>query len=524
MTTKTPWQEIRLPQFPKLESDTRCDVLVVGGGLTGLTTAYLMAKAGKDVILLERDRLGGGDTGCTTAHLTMVTDARISELVDAFGSDGARLVWEAGLAAIYTIEGISRQESIECEFRRIPGFFHAALDSQADETQPLQTDARLAGQLGFAATYLDAVPRLGKPGIRFPNQAKFHPMKYLAGLAKAVEQAGGRIFEQSEATEFSEKPRGARAAGRRIDCDFIVIATHVPLTGVAGWLGSALLQTKLVSYSSYAIGAQVPHDTFPEASFWDTASPYHYLRIDRGERHDYAIFGGEDHKTGQAHDQAERFARLSQQLTELTPKAKVDRYWSGQVVETHDGLPYIGETAPGQFVATGFAGNGMTFGTLAAMMACDAVQGRTNPWRELFAVERKKLGGVLDFVKENFDFPYYLIRDRFAGGEAESTRQVQRGQGKILKQDGERIACSRDDEGNLNCVSAVCTHMGCIVHWNGAEKTWDCPCHGSRFLTTGEVLAGPAEKGLKKVEPPRAKSATPHVAKSSNGRSTTAKR
>lgn len=496
----TAWQDVALPRFAPIEKDTRCDVVVVGGGITGLTAAYLLKRAGKRVCLLERDRLGGGDTGRTTAHLTQVTDLRLSKLVDTFGRDSARLVWLGGAAAINTIEQLSRAEEIDCDFQRVPGFLHQSLVDDADESESLADDARLAQELGFEANYLPQVPLMKRPGVRFANQARFHPLRYLAGLARAVHGDNGEIFEQSEATDFEDDPRVVKSNGCRIECDYIVIATHVPLVGEGGLIGATLMQTKLAPYSSYAVGATAPRGALPEASFWDTTDPYYYLRIDRRHDHDYAIFGGQDHKTGQADDTAERFERLERLLKQIVPQASVDRRWSGQVVETHDGLPYIGETAERQFAATGFSGNGMTFGTLAAMMACDYVLSHRNPWQDLFDVNRKKLAGAWDYVKENFDFPYYLLRDRLRPAEGESTRDVKPGEGKIIRIDGKRVACSRDAAGNLTAVSAICTHMGCVVNWNGAESTWDCPCHGSRFRATGEVLGGPAESPLPAVD------------------------
>ncbi|MBI3862340.1 MAG: FAD-dependent oxidoreductase [Planctomycetia bacterium] len=505
--SKTPWQETQLPEFPTLKRDTECDVLIVGGGITGLTAAYLLNKAKKRVIVVDRGRLAGGDTGCTTAHLTQVTDLRLRELVDSFGRDTARLVWEGGAAAINTIEKIVGSEDLHCEFQRIPGFLHASLTRARNEAKSLNDDCDLANELGFAATFVGSVPGLNRAGVRFANQAKFHPLQYLAGIARALDKGGCRIFEQSEASQFEEKPRAVIVKGKRIKCDHIVIATHVPLMGELGLVGATLFQSKLAPYSSYAIGAKIPKGALPEASFWDTSDPYYYLRVDARSGSDYAIFGGEDHKTGQAADTKVRFARLEQLFKTLVPQAKVNRRWSGQVVETHDGLPYIGETAAGQFAATGFSGNGMTLGTLAGMMACDWLLGRTNPWQSIFHPSRKKVSGLLNFVKESFDYPYYLLRDRLTGSNGASTRAIPRGEGRVLEIDGQRVACSRDDNGKLCSVSAVCTHMGCIVHWNNAEGTWDCPCHGSRFLATGEVLAGPAEAPLDSVPDAAAKSA-----------------
>jgi glycine/D-amino acid oxidase-like deaminating enzyme/nitrite reductase/ring-hydroxylating ferredoxin subunit len=501
MKPKPFWDNTNIPRFPALKKSTAFDVVVIGGGITGLTAAYLLKQAGKKVCVLERDRLGSGDTGFTTAHLTMVTDLRLKDLVRTFGRDAAQLAWAGGAAAIDTIEGIAAEEDIDCEFRRVPGFLHAALNGDKDESWQLREEANLAAGLGFDAAFVDAVPYLDKPGIRFSNQAKFHPRAYLAGLATSIAGDGSAIFEHSEAGEIQDDPLVVKVGKHEITCGYLVIATHVPLMGKTGLISATLLQTKIFPYSSYVLGAKVPKGLIPEASFWDTADPYYYLRVDRRGTFDYVIFGGEDHKTGQD-DPEEHFERLQAMLLELIPRAQVTHRWSGQVIETNDGLPYIGETSDRQFAATGFAGNGMTFGTLAGLMACDAALGRKNPWQPLFDVGRKKVrGGAWHYVKENIDYPYYFVKDRLAGAEGTSTRTLKRGEGKVLELGGQKVACYRDPEGNLSKVSPICTHMGCIVHWNQAEATWDCPCHGSRFRPMGEVLAGPAETPLEAIQP-----------------------
>jgi nitrite reductase/ring-hydroxylating ferredoxin subunit len=245
------------------------------------------------------------------------------------------------------------------------------------------------------------------------------------------------------------------------------------------------------------VGGTLPHDVVPEALFWGTNDPYDYLRVDRHRDHDYAIFGGNDHKTGQTDDTEACFRALEDKARTLLPGFTITHQWSGQVVETNDGLPFIGETSSRQFAATGYSGNGMTFGTLAGMMACDRALGRQNPWAELFDVGRTKVqGGLWDYLKENADYPYYLIRDRFAGAEGKSVRSVRRGEGRILDLDGERVAVWRNPNGQVTRLSPTCTHMGCQVNWNASERTWDCPCHGSRFKPTGQVLSGPAESPL----------------------------
>jgi glycine/D-amino acid oxidase-like deaminating enzyme/nitrite reductase/ring-hydroxylating ferredoxin subunit len=490
-----------LPRFPPLDRDIRADVVVVGGGITGLTAAYLLTAAGRSVALLERRGLAEIDTGHTTAHLTMVLDLWATDLKKAFGDDHAQASWDAGLAAIHQIDTLVREEGIPCDFEWLPAFLHSAPGQEAQHAALLREEFDVASAWGFDATFVDRVPFAGAPGVRFENQARFHPRKYLAGLAQAIAARGGRIFEQSEVEEFSAAPRFVVANGRRVDCDYIVLATHTPLVGVKNSLTAALLQTKLALYSTYVVSGRVPRGAVPDVLLWDTADPYHYLRIEPQQDHDLVIYGGEDHKTGQGGDTSGHYDRLEATLTGLIPGIEVSHRWSGQVIETADGLPYIGETAERQFASTGYAGNGMTFGTLGGMMAADYVLGRTNPWSELFHPERKKVrGAAWDYLSENKDYPYYFVRDRFAGAERRSLRSVPRGQGQVVEYKGQRVAVYRDDSGGIAARSAVCTHMGCVVNWNQAESTWDCPCHGSRFRTDGTVIGGPAETPLAKVE------------------------
>jgi glycine/D-amino acid oxidase-like deaminating enzyme/nitrite reductase/ring-hydroxylating ferredoxin subunit len=487
-----------LPRFPKLERNEAVDVIVVGGGIAGLTAAYLLTLEGRRVALLEREMLAQIDTGHTTAHLTMVTDLRLPDLVKSFGRNHAEAAWDAGLAGLAQIQAIVADLKIDCDFEWVPGYIHSPIGQPAgDSAASFRDEATLARDLGFDAEFVDEVPFVGGPGVRFRDQARFHPRKYLAALVQAIDDRGGMIFEHTAAEEFSDKPLSIKANGHTITCKDIVLATHTPLMGNANLASATLLQTKLALYTSYAIAARVKPGTVPDALFWDTADPYHYVRIERDEGQDLVIFGGEDHKTGQAVDTNSCFDRLERTLLSMLDGAKVTHRWSGQVIETPDGLPYIGETGVHQFAGTGFSGNGMTFGTLTGMMAADRIAGRANPWTELFDPGRKKIrGAAWDYVKENKDYPYYMIRDRFAGAEARSIRDVPRGSGKIVEMKGQKLAVYRDERGAATVRSAICTHMGCVVDWNDAERTWDCPCHGSRFKTDGAVIAGPAEAPL----------------------------
>ena len=501
MDTSSYWIDTGpLPTFPTLTSDLRVDVVVIGAGITGITAAYLLKKSGHSVALLDRSRSAAADTGYTTAHLTCVTDTRLQELVKSFGEDCARLTWEAGSAAIDQIYTNIRNESIQCDFKWVSGYLHAPLRRKdKKDRESLKRDAALANELGFSAEFLDEIPAFGLPGVRLDGQAKFHPRKYLAALLRTIPGDGSYVFEQTEVSEVQEEPLSVKVGDHKIDCRYVVLATHTPLMGKTGIVSATLFQTKLYLYTSYALGAKIPQNLISEALYWDIDDPYYYTRIEKFNGYDYAIFGGEDHKTGQG-DAEKAYAELKKVLLKMIPRAEIDHCWSGQVIETPDGLPYIGETAEKQFAATGYGGNGMTLGTLGGMMAVDAFLKRKNPWTELFSPNRKKIkGGAWDYIKENKDYPYYLVRDRLAGAESDSLDDLRPNEGKILKLKGEKVAAYRKPDGKVSLCSPVCTHLKCIVRWNDAEKTWDCPCHGSRFAPEGKVIAGPAEEDLQKL-------------------------
>ncbi len=489
-----------IKSFAPLNRDLTVDVLVVGAGLAGISTAYLLRKAGLTVALIERDKLATQDTGHTTAHLTYLTDTSLHTLVNDFGFDHAQAAWDAGAAAIDQIEANIAAEAINCEFARVPAYLHVPVDGSSGEgVEDLKKDADLARKMGFDATFLESVPHFGVGGVQFANQGKFHPRKYLAGLVDRIAD-GSNVFEETTADEFDQKARRVRANGHWISFDRVAIMTHNPLVGFSNIGSATLFQTKISLYSSYALGARIPRGALPIALFWDTKDPYDYLRVDRYDDFDYAIFGGEDHKTGQEPAPDTRFNKLLVRFQRIAPRLEVEHRWSGQVIETSDGLPFIGENADRQFIGTGFSGQGMTLGTVSAMMARDWATGAKNPWSDLFSPDRKVIrGGVWDYLRENKDYPYYLIKDRLARAESDSVRELARDAGMIVKGKEGKIAAYRDSDGNIHKRSAVCTHMGCIVRWNDAEKTWDCPCHGSRFKPNGEVIGGPAEAPLAPV-------------------------
>ena len=499
------WMSETLPRFASLASDLAVDVVIIGAGLTGITAAWLLKREGAKVALLDRQRCAAADTGHTTAHLTYVTDKRMRALVKTFGKDGAKAFWEAGAAAIDQIYEIARLTGADAEFKWVPGFLHGRLNhSDKKDRQSLEEDAQLARELGFQAEFVEQAPFVNRPGVRFAHQAKFHPYKYLAPMLRAIPGDGSHVFENTEATEVEPKPLVVHAGKFKIRCNYLMIATHTPLLGKTPLLKGTLFQSKLALYTSYVLGAKLRPRSLPEALFWDTSDPYYYLRVDRHPDHDYVIFGGHDCKTGQEQNANAIFAGLQAKLKTILPEAKMQNRWLGQVVETNDGLPFIGESEGQQFIATGFCGNGFTLGTLSAMMARDRYLERKNPWFDLFRVGRKKFhGGTWRYIQENLDYPFYMLRDRLKGAEAESPDEINVGEGKLLNLDGKKLAAYRDKDAKLTLLSPVCTHLGCIVRWNGAGKTWDCPCHGSRFKPNGEVFSGPAESPLEKLEWPK---------------------
>jgi glycine/D-amino acid oxidase-like deaminating enzyme/nitrite reductase/ring-hydroxylating ferredoxin subunit len=501
--TQPLWMTVPLPEYPALDRDLDVDVLIVGAGVTGITTAYLLGQEGVKVALIERERVASGESSRTTAHLTHVADLRLHELVSQFGNDAARTYWHGHVAAINTIESIVEETGDAAEFVRVPGYFHCPVrrEPSTKDLDMLHKNAELARSLGFEATFVDHIPHGHVPGVMFPNQAKFHPRRYFKGMLDVITQQQGQIFENTtyESVEDGEVTT-VHANGHKIRCKYLVMATHNPLKGKKGVLTTTLLQTKLHLYTTYVIGARLPEGTLPEALYWDTHDPYEYLRIEEHADHQYAIFGGSDEKTGQESDNEQVFSSLERRLHEVLPSASVERRWLGQVIETDDGLPFIGDNAPGEFIATGFAGNGYTLGTLSALMARDRYLGRSNPWFSLFAVGRSPFhGGTWRYVQENVDYPYYFVRDRLRRPEADSPDSVERDAGKIVHHHGKKAAAYRDSAGTLTLLAPQCTHMKCLVKWNNADRTWDCPCHGSRFHPTGEVLSGPAQAPLPRL-------------------------
>ena len=488
------WTSVSAPKFPKLTEDASVDVAIVGAGIAGITTAYLLAREGQSVLVLDDGSVGGGMTSVTTAHLANALDDRYLKVERLRGRDGARLAAESHTAAIERIERVVADEGIECDFVRLDGFLFPIPGEDPDLLRREHDAARRAG-LDVEIVPRTPAPFDSGPALRFPRQGQFHPLKYLYALAAAIEKAGGRIASGTHVDAIEDgSPARVRAGKRTVTAKSVVVATNVPVNDLFA------IHTKQAPYMTYVVGAAVPRGSVDRALYWDTADPYHYARLQPmetdGGRYDCLIVGGEDHKSGHADDGRERHARLEAWARERFPSVeRIAFTWAGQVMETLDGLAYIGRNPGDQnvYVVTGDSGMGMTHGTIAGMLLTDLIQGRENPWRELYDPSRKVVGAAGEWAKENLD-----VAAQFAGYvvPAGSPGKIPWDSGAVIQRGLSKVAAYRDEKGELHEVSAVCPHLGCIVQWNGSEKTWDCPCHGSRFDKTGKVLNGPANRDL----------------------------
>jgi glycine/D-amino acid oxidase-like deaminating enzyme/nitrite reductase/ring-hydroxylating ferredoxin subunit len=501
--TTSVWQDgIVLPAYPPLTDDTYADVCVVGAGLAGLTTAYLLGREGKTVIVLDHGTVAVGETARSTAHLTAVLDDRYYDIERLHGEYGARLAAESHLAAIDKIESIVSSEDIDCDFARVDGYLFLGHGDP-----PTELDRELA-----------ALRRVGIPGVSWlvrapaapfdtgfslhvPRQAQFDPLRYSAALARAVIRDGGRIIGGTRAVEMKGgiPARVRTASGHTVTAGAVVVATNTPVNDIV------TMHTKLAAYRSYVVGLTVPSGLIEPALYWDTGHPYHYMRIrpavDGGP--DVLLVGGEDHKTGQADDPERRFAHLEQWARARVPDAGLVAYrWSGQVVEAVDALAFIGRNPgviPNIYITTGDSGNGMTYGTIAGMLLTDLILERENPWAKLYDPARRSVRSAGEFVRENLN-----VAGRYARwvtpGQVPRVTDIAPGDGAVIRRGISKIACYRDEAGVLHERSAVCPHLYCIVEWNSTERTWDCPCHGSRFDPYGSVITGPAVTNLAPVD------------------------
>jgi glycine/D-amino acid oxidase-like deaminating enzyme/nitrite reductase/ring-hydroxylating ferredoxin subunit len=496
--SRSPWMSYFLPDAPPLVGNAKTEVCIVGAGIAGMTTAYLLAKKGKQVMVIDDSSIGGGMSSRTTAHLMTAIDDRYYEIERLHGGDGARLAAQSHAAAVDAIEAIAKHESISCDLERVDGYLFLPPGGDPETLLREYEAALRAGVEGVQWAEAAPIPGIDTgPCLRFPRQGQFHPLKYIAGLARALRRLGGVIHcgVHAEKIEGGDAPCVHTSSGQRIDCRAVVVATNTPISD------RVAIHTKQAPYTTYVIAARVPRGSVEKALFWDTLDAYHYVRL-MDRQGEVLIAGGEDHKSGQADDSERRFANLELWMRERFPAAReILHRWSGQVMETHDYLAFIGRDAGERnvYIATGDSGMGMTHGTIAGLVITELIHGVSVPWAALYDPSRVTVKAARNFAREAGNMAWQYT-DWVKPGDVDTVEQIRNGSGAVLRRGVHKIAVYRDAAGELHEMNARCSHLGCIVKWNAAENTWDCPCHGSRFDALGHVVGGPAVEDLSAVE------------------------
>jgi glycine/D-amino acid oxidase-like deaminating enzyme/nitrite reductase/ring-hydroxylating ferredoxin subunit len=502
----SPWMRETVPDlWADLPAQIYADVCIVGAGIAGLSVAYHMVRAGRSVVVIDDGPIGGGETGRTSAHLSSALDDRFWWLEQHHGVHGAMLAAQSHSAAIDDIEAIIEREGIDCDFQRVDGFLFTPPNISTDE---LTRELGAARRAGLEVEMVPRAPLMGfetGPALRFGRQAQFHPIRYLRGLAEAVLLHGGRICTgiRAEHIEGGTPATVRTDGGHTIQAGAIVVATNAPIS--SRWK----LPMKQAAYRTYVVALRVPRATVPTALFWDTGDPYHYARVVPGAGggdNDMLIVGGEDHRTGGGNHANDRYDRLiSWARDRFVGANEVTARWSGQIMEPADGLGLIGhDPSSGEhvYLATGDSGHGLTHGTIAGILLSDLILGRENGWAPLYDPARKS--GLRATGKYLKDAAHAVgqYTHWFRGGDVRSSDDIAPGQGAVVRRGLHMLAVYRDHAGHLHERSASCPHLGAVVCWNAAERSWDCPAHGSRFDCLGRVMNGPASSDLSPVEEP----------------------
>lgn len=492
------WVEsVDLPSFPALEDDIDADVCVVGAGITGITAAILLKRAGKRVVLLEMDGVLRGATGYTTAKVSSTQSTIYQQLIKEHGNDTAiayAAAQEAALAQIRTLV----DEGIDCDFEIRPNFVYAESQSEVDS---IRNEVEAANAAGLECSFVTEteLPYEVAGALRQENQAQFHPVKYLAHFLDELTKDGSAIFENSRVTDFDEgDPSVVKTANGSVTAKDVVIATGYPI------LDRGLYFARVYPARSYAISGTVPGNKLVEGMYISADQPTRSIRTIHDGNRVLLLVGGEGHSVGEEDDTERHYANLERWSRERFDMQDVTHRWATQDGSTADEVPYVGtlrRTSEHLFVGTGFRKWGMTNGTMAGMLISDLILRRDNPFASLYDPHRVTLrASIGKFVKENVKVARHFVGDRIAHPRSADLDQLQPGEGGVVGAGVTGVAAYRDENGRLHTVSAVCTHLGCLVNWNDGEKTWDCPCHGSRFGYDGKVIQGPAVHDLEKKE------------------------
>ncbi len=491
------WMDVRLPSFPSLEKDLKVDVCIVGAGIVGLTCAYTLAKQGKSVVVVDQGPVAGGQTARTTAHLTWALDDRYYNLEKFFGEDGAQIAAHSHSAAIDYIEKIILDEKIDCDFERVDGYLFVPpedskdiLDKEFAAIQKTGMDISKVARSPFSSSFETGT------SLCFPRQAQFHILKYLQGLINSILKNNGKIFNNTRAEHFEDGfPCLVKTSGAKVSAQSVIVATCTPINN------RFFIHTKQAPYRTYVIAASIPKGSVPKGLYWDTADPYHYIRTQKhlsDPNLDWLVVGGEDHRTGQdqaieaKYDHIEEWAKMR-----LPMMGKIEYRWSGQVFEPIDSLAFIGRNPGDQniYIATGDSGNGMTHGTIAGILLPDLILEKNNPWKSLYEPTRKTFSAASKFIKGTLNVSLQY-GDWFTPGEIKKIDVLSPNEGIILREGLKKLAVYKDNQNSIHINSAFCPHLGGCVRWNHSEKSWDCPCHGSRFEGCGKVMNGPAIDNL----------------------------
>lgn len=493
------WQETTNP-FPAVTNNfdnNVFDAAIVGGGITGITLALLLQKQGKKCIVLEAKNLCFGTTGGTTAHINTLLDNPYSQVIQDFGKEGAATLAQATKDAVSLIETHVMEYNIDCAFERTSGYFYAQNEEQASDLDEIH---QACNEVGIDTRYINEIPVPFNfvKAMEVPGQAKFHPTRYVDGLANAFESLGGAIVENCRVTNITEGDIVVvETALGSIRTRTVTYATHIPP-------GINLLHLRCTPVRSYAMAVKLATDAYPEGLSYDLYDPYHYYRTQTIDGQSYLIAGGEDHRTGDSENTSKSFLQLESHIRTNFQVSEITHRWSSQFYEPVDGLAYIG-TLPGAgnniYVATGFSGNGMTYSHIAALELSNLILRNESRYNELFSPSRiKPVAGFTEFVKHNTDVVAQFVGKWFSTEKLDEIASVANEEGKVVKYNNETMALYKDATGQLHAVSPACTHMKCAVAWNSAEKSWDCPCHGARYSVDGEVLNGPADHHLESIE------------------------
>ncbi|ANE51191.1 FAD-dependent oxidoreductase [Flavisolibacter tropicus] len=474
----------------------RFDVVIVGGGITGVTTGLMLQKAGKNCLIAEKHSLCFGTTGGTTAHLNTFLDTDYHTVKEKFGEENAQRLHMAAEQALQLIKKNIDTYDIECGYSEQEGYLFSQDEKQTDQLNNIYQSSTNAGCNVEWANGIP-VPVAFDKAIVYSGQGQFHPTQYVMALARLFEEAGGVVLQNcSVGTTKGEAPLQLETSLGLIEAEHVIYATHIPP-------GINLLHFRCAPYRSYAMAVTLQDDKYPVGLAYDMQNPYHYFRTQEVSGQKYLIVGGEDHKTAHVTHTEDCFRNLEVYIRKYYNVDKIAYQWSSQYFEPADGLAYIGHL-PGNpknvWVATGFSGNGMTYSHIAAITLSDLIVKGESVYSELFNPNRvKPAAGFANFVKENVDVVKEFIGKRLSQEKLQSLADLAPDEAKVVKYEGESIALYKNESGQIYAVNPVCTHAKCIVDWNSAEKSWDCPCHGARYDVSGQVLTGPAHKGLEVI-------------------------